>query len=671
MKRTEPLFYLNVNSQTTAPYISANQLSLNSKLVGVTVSGNIQTHTYRTADEKLQIDVIVESFEGLESARQRVCVKNISDEDVVVDTLSSLYVNSIGADGEKMWYDNRFLIHRCDFTWQGEGQWRHQSPDECGLYPTYNHDNHAILRMVNSESWSTCNFYPIVMLEDTEKGEIWYFEQESSTSWTIEVCSQGYQKASALCVFLSSACERSNGWFKTLSQGESYTTKSAVFGCVKGGFENAVRELCAYKRAVAKFNWNEGHPSLCFNDYMNCLWALPTKEKLVPLIDKASELGCEVFCIDDGWFKALDGQPDGLGTWKENDTLFGEGGFRSIIDYIAQKGMKPGVWLEIESAMKNSFIAKEIDNSLLRRHGKIIGGERGFTNLSNPEVQKYLEGVFDKLYSMGVRFVKNDYNQTTGVGFDSDKYCMAEAQIKNTEEFLALVDRVQKKYPDFYIESCSSGAMRCDNETLSHFRVQSTTDQEFYENYPSILQGMLALMPPEKAGVWVYPYPVPIRMRECFVDNSEFAEKFSDGKQTVFNMVTGMFGCMYMSGKISNADKYNTELMKEGTELYKSVRDNIARSYPIYPAGLHKMAYDGYLTLGLVDESERKIMLGVWKKNTEYRCVDVDMSPYADKIAVERVYPNKFDGLEYSVEGTNIKINFPDGNSAIYFVIKY
>ena len=88
-----------------------------------------------------------------------------------------------------------------------------------------------------------------------------------------------------------------------------------------------MRELCAYKRAVAKFNWNEGHPSLCFNDYMNCLWALPTKEKLVPLIDKASELGCEVFCIDDGWFKALEGQPDGLGTWKENDTLFGEGGF--------------------------------------------------------------------------------------------------------------------------------------------------------------------------------------------------------------------------------------------------------------------------------------------------------------------------------------------------------
>lgn len=671
MKRTEPMFYLNINSQSIAPYISTNPLSISAKLCGVKSDGNTQTFTYHDADDKLEINVIIENFDGLETVRQKVCVKNISDEDVVVDTLSSLSVNSIGADGEKKWYEDRFLLHRCDFTWQGEGQWRVQSLDECGLYPTYNHDNHAIVRMVNSESWSTCNYYPIVMLEDTEKGEIWYFEQESSTSWTIEICSQGYQKATALCVFLSSACERSNGWYITLKPGESYTTKSAVCGCVKGNFESAVRELCAYKRRVAKFNWNEGHPSVCFNDYMNCLWALPTKEKLIPLIDKAASLGCEVFCIDDGWFKALDGEPDGLGTWKENDTLFGEGGFKSIIDYIKGKGMKPGVWLEIESAMKNSFIAKAFEDSLLTRHGKIIGGERGFTNLSNPDVQKYIEGVFDKLYAMGVRFIKNDYNQTTGIGVDSEKFCMPEAQIKNTEEFLSLIDRVQTKYPDLYIESCASGAMRCDNETLSHFRVQSTTDQEFYENYPSILQGMVALMPPEKAGVWVYPYPVPIQKRDFFVDNLEFASKFTDGKQTVFNMVTGMFGCMYMSGKISNADEYNTSLMREGVELYKSVRDNIMRAYPIYPAGLHKMAYDGYLALGLIDESERKIMLGVWKKNTEYQEVDVDMSPYADSIKVQRVYPKDFEGLSYSTDGTSIKISFPCGNCAIYFVIEY
>ncbi len=50
------------------------------------------------------------------------------------------------------------------------------------------------------------------------------------------------------------------------------------------------------------------------------------------------------------------------------------------------------------------------------------------------------------------------------------------------------------------IENCNSGAMRCDFGALSHFHLQSTSDQEYYDRYPSIVQGMSALMPPERAG---------------------------------------------------------------------------------------------------------------------------------------------------------------------------
>lgn len=671
MKQTEPIFYLNINSETIAPYISANQLSRCAKLENVSVEGNTQVLTYHDEGERVEIKVCRESFDGLETTRQRVTVKNISCEDIVVDALSSLYVNSIGSCGNRMWHEDRFLLHRCDFTWQGEGQWRVQKLDECGLYPTYNHDNHAIVRMINSESWSTCNYYPMVMLEDTERGEIWYFEQESSGPWTIEICSEGYQKQSALCVFLSSAYERGNGWFVNLAPGESYTTKSAIFGCVKGGFEDAVRELTRYKRKTKGITWESLYPPVCFNDYMNCLWALPTKEKLIPLIDKASEVGCEIFCIDDGWFKSKEGEPDGLGTWRENDSLFGEGGFKSIIEYIASKGMKPGVWLEMESASAHSYIAKNIENSIMRRHGKLVGGSRCPVNFLNSEVREYIEGVIDHLYSLGVRFIKNDYNQSGGVGFDHEKYCMSEIMMKNSVAFLEFIDNIQTKYPDLCVESCASGAMRCDNETLSHFRVQSTTDQEFYEYYPSILSGMQAIMPPETAGVWVYPYPVPIQKRDFFVDNAEFASKFESGAQTVFNMVTGMFGCLYMSGKITNADKYNTSLIVEGVDMYKSIRDMIPLSYPIYPTGTRKMAENGFLTFGLMCEEKKTIMLGVWKKNTSEMSFTLDMSRYAEKFETMRVYPNSFEGLSYTVCGANINISFPDESSAIYFVLKY
>ncbi len=552
-----------------------------------------------------------------------------------------------------------------------EGQKRVGRGSEEGLYATYNHDNHSFLRITNPDSWSTCHNYPIIMLQDNEKNQTWYFEQESCDFWTIEVCSEGYQTNSALCVFLSSAYEKCGGWHKILKPGECYETKYAVYDCVDGGFEEAVADLCKYKRHYSLMSWEDGYPPVCFNDYMNCLWGLPTKEKLIPLIDKSKDLGCEVFCIDDGWHKGADGsRTSGLGTWDINDALFGDGGLKSVIDYVKSKGMMPGIWLEMESAGSQSYIAQHIENSTLTRHGKEIGGERRFVNFKNQKTKKYLKDVIDKLYSIGIRYIKNDYNQTIGVGTDGEE-CMAENLMQNSREFLSFIRDIQKEYPDLYIENCCSGAMRCDNETLKNFRVQSTSDQEYYENYPSILQGMMALMPPEKCGIWVYPYPVPIQERETFAPSEEFKTKFSDGKVTVFNVITGFFGCFYMSGRIDCADEYNTSLIKEGIDLYKDIRHLIPVSHPIYPTGLARMDRNGFLTFGLFCDRERTIMLGIWKKDTTENEFCVDLSKYAHDFKIKQVYPEKFDNLSFHTEQDKICVRFPDGNTAIFFVIEY
>lgn len=667
--QTLPYFYLNADAKYIQPYISSNEFNTCCELVKSEKNENIETFTYITYGGKLEVKVIREHFKNNKTVRQKTTVKNISDENIVIDTLSSLYVNSIGSDGNNRWFDDRFNLYRCDFVWQGEGQWRKLSLSDCGLYPTYNHDDHACMRILNQDSWSTCHFYPIVMLEDKELSEIWYFEQESHDMWSIEVGLEGYQKNSALCVFLSSAYEKCGGWYKELKPCECYESKTAVYGCVKGGFEEAVRELNGYKRIASKMSYDR-YPTLMFNDYMNCLWGLPTKEKLIPLIDKAYECGCEGFCIDDGWYKGVDGKNGGLGTWIIDDSLFPHGGLKSIIDYINSKGMRAGIWLELESAAHDSYIAKNIENSCLMRHNRPVGGNRRLVNFRNEKVRKYLENVIDGLYSLGIRYIKNDYNQTVGIGADGAE-CMAENLMQNSLAFMEFIYNIQKKYPDLYIESCCSGAMRCDGETLKNFRVQSTSDQEYYENYPSIVQGMGALIPPEKCGIWVYPYPVPIHWRMDFKDNEEFASKFADGKVTVYNVVSGLLGCFYMSGRISNADEYNLLLMKEGIELYKRIRPMINESYPIYPTGLTKMADDGIITYGLCHKESRHIMLGVWKKNYPLDEAVIDLSKYANSISVEEIYPKKFEGISYTTENNKLCVKFPNGNIAAYFLIKY
>ena len=79
--------------------------------------------------------------------------------------------------------------------------------------------------------------------------------------------------------------------------------------------------------------WEKGYAPAAFNDYMNCLWALPNREKLIPLIDAAAESGAELFCMDDGW------QLDSLGTWSINDEKYGEDGLSGIVKYIQSKGV--------------------------------------------------------------------------------------------------------------------------------------------------------------------------------------------------------------------------------------------------------------------------------------------------------------------------------------------
>ena len=94
---------------------------------------------------------------------------------------------------------------------------------------------------------------------------------------------------------------------------------------------------------------------------MNCLWADPTTEKELPLIDAAADAGCEYYCIDAGWY--ADGEWwDGVGEWKESKKRF-PNGIKEVTDYIRKKGMIPGAWLEIEVMGIKCPKVKECDDT--------------------------------------------------------------------------------------------------------------------------------------------------------------------------------------------------------------------------------------------------------------------------------------------------------------------
>lgn len=72
----------------------------------------------------------------------------------------------------------------------------------------------------------------------------------------------------------------------------------------------------------------------------------PTTEKMIPVIDKAAEVGAEYYCIDAGWY--ADGTWwNSVGEWQPSNWRF-PNGIKEVFDYIKSKGLILGLWLEIE-----------------------------------------------------------------------------------------------------------------------------------------------------------------------------------------------------------------------------------------------------------------------------------------------------------------------------------
>ena len=660
MLSNHPLYYLSVNAAHNDDYHSRQTEAMTAEPAAV----QNDTYTYRLAGYDAEVQVQCLPFDG-NTYESLTCVRNTGKENLVLDRLSSGYVTGIGRDGSP-WHSRRFVLHTCDSSWQGEGQWRSGYIEDFGVYPTYNHNTQRAWRIGSIGSWTTCRHYPMIMLEDNELGETWYFEIATSASWFIEISVGGYRNDLWLDVLLSACHDRHDGWYYELQPGESYTAPLAVYGKVKGGFEQAVAALTAYKRARMKRAFPDGVIPVCFNDYMNCLWALPTRQKLIPLIDAAAAVGCEYFVIDAGWFGEDEDWSGGLGDYTQNDALFGEGGFDGILAYIKSKGMKPGCWLEVESVVEGAKVLDQIGNARLTRHGKVIGKTRGFLDFRKAEVQDHVFGIFERLYNKGIRFIKNDYNQNVGIGIDGALGMASPEELKrNQAAFMAFIDRVCTAFPDLVIENCSSGCMRADHESEKHFYMQSVSDQEYYERMPSVVQGLMACMPPERVGIWGYPYPVPIDERVSFAPNDAFTARFADGHNTVFNMVQTMLGAIYLSGHIDCADEQNLALIKEAIDLYKQNRTLLAKSYPVYPTGLTRMADKGILSLGMQEPESGTLLLAVWKTG-EQTGVQIDLSKYVNENArLEAIYPARAaDAI--ALEGSTLCLSFPQCDSAVW-----
>ena len=474
--------------------------------------------------------------------------------------------------------DDKMRLHLAHSSWTGELQWREYYLPELGLVHTNTHGAKRV-SVTNSGSWSSSEWMPVAVLENREAGTSLFWQMEHNGPWHFEIS----DLADHLYLHLSGPTENEHHWWKNLLPGETFTTIPVAVGSTTEGFDGAMAELTKYRRKIRRPNEDNERLGVIFNDYMNCLWGDPTTEKILPLIDAAADAGCEYFCVDAGWYS--DGPWwDGVGEWLPAKERF-PGGIREVMDKIREKGMIPGLWLEIEvMGVKSPKLGETSDDWFFMRHGKrVIDRFRYQLDFRNPEVVRHANEVIDRLVNeYGVGYIKMDYNITAGIGTETNADSFGDGLLGHNRAYLAWIDSVFARYPSLIIENCSSGGMRMDYAMLSRHSIQSTSDQEDYRRYAVIAANAPTCVTPEQAAVWSYPLTE------------------GDDEEVVFNMVNAMLLRIHQSGHLANITNRRRALVKEAIDYYKSIRSALRHATPFWPLGPAKFS-DGWAALALAN----------------------------------------------------------------------
>ncbi|MDD3335637.1 MAG: alpha-galactosidase [Eubacteriales bacterium] len=575
-------------------------------------------------------------YNGVTALRAETTVENIGSEGFSLEYVSSFALNGLGHGEEERSGDYQIAIPHN--TWYGECRWKNNTLHELG-YDVVNNATVQRIALSNTGTWACGEHLPMGGFLQPGHAMIWQIETSASWCWEIGDLKE------RLYLELSGPSWQEHQFRKRLKPGEAFTSVpcAVAFG---SDFECGVDEMTRYRRCIRRTNTDNAHPSVIFNDYMNCLDGDPTTEKELPLIDAASEAGCKYYCVDAGWY--ADGPWwDGVGEWLPSQERFPDG-LEEVMNRIHAKGMIPGLWLELEVMGIHCPLADKVpDDWFFLQDGKrVISESRYQLDFRNPAVIRHANEVIDRLVTQyGVGYIKMDYNINPGPGTDHASDSSGDGLLMHTRAYLQWLDEVFARYPDLVIENCSSGGMRMEYSHLSRYSIQSVTDQTDYVKMACIACNCMTACAPEQAAIWSYP------LRD------------GDDEEVIFNMVNAMLLRIHQSGHLAELSPSRLALVKEGIAYHLSIVEKLKDGLPFWPLGLADF-FSEWLSVGIRCGTEA--WLAVWHTHQTNASCAIPLPGWKN---AECVYPSQYP-TTYEMTGEKLTVHLPGKNARLFHLTK-
>jgi alpha-galactosidase len=225
-------------------------------------------------------------------------------------------------------------------------------------------------------------------------------------------------------------------------------------------------------------------------------------------IEKAGQLGFEVCTLDAGWFG-----PSDAGTFWEhyrgdwhivNQARF-PNGIRRLADLTHARGMKFGIWCEIEALGSKAQLAKDHPEYVAIHEGERLG----CVCFGNPDVQEWAYQTLARLINeYNCDWIKVDFNLDPGAGCRrTDHGHQAEDGLyEHYRGYYRTLERIHHDFPEVVLENCSSGGLRIDLGMLQRTHMTFLSDPDWPEHDLQIFWGASTMLAPNVLLHWTYSH---------------------------------------------------------------------------------------------------------------------------------------------------------------------
>lgn len=254
------------------------------------------------------------------------------------------------------------------------------------------------------------------------------------------------------------------GW--KLNSGDSFQTPEVIFSYTDNGFNALSQQLGAfYAQHLINSHFAHQERPILINNWEATFMDF-TEDKLMPIVERAKELGIEMFVLDDGWFGHRDDDRSSLGDWFVDEKKFNHG-IAGFAKRVHDLDMKFGLWFEPEMISIDSKLYQTHPEWMIKTpgRGQTPGRHQFVLDMSRQEVVDYLFGLMSHIIQDAkLDYIKWDMNRNITEMYGAD--LPADQQLEFSHRYILgvydLYDRLTKAFPDVLFESCASGGGRFD-----------------------------------------------------------------------------------------------------------------------------------------------------------------------------------------------------------------